>query len=177
MFDAKQVDVDSRVDERCWCVAHNSIHRFRHGSGFALGERHLDAISRLSSLMISRPVDSSRTSHQDALQRCIEHANNWICKSEKKIDPNSEFTYSDVREMVTKIMGLGFFKNTPFAGLDKYDLGQDRLMGIDKYDLGLDRLMGSEHLEKNEITIGYYSSDFEDDGDPLWDCLSGRGSD
>ncbi|CAH1431190.1 unnamed protein product [Lactuca virosa] len=89
IFDAKQVDVDSRLEERFWCLAHDSIQRFELCWGVALEERHLDAIARLSSLMISRPVDSSLTSHQDALQRCIEHANNWICKSEKKIDPNS----------------------------------------------------------------------------------------
>ncbi|KAL7587092.1 hypothetical protein Lser_V15G36956 [Lactuca serriola] len=163
MFDAKQVDVDSRSEERGWCLLHDYILRSELCCGLELEERHLEAIARLSSLMISRPVDSSHTSHQDALQRCIEHANNWICKSEKKIDPNSEFTYADVREMVTKIMGLGYFKNTPF--------------GPHKYQLVPDHLMYSGHREKKENTIGYYNSDFEDDGYSSWDCLSGLGSD
>lgn len=30
--------------------------------------------------------------------------------------------------MVTKIMGLGYFKNTPFPGTSKYQLVPDHLM-------------------------------------------------
>jgi hypothetical protein len=46
-----------------------------------LGERIEDLIATLNRLLISRSVDSS-LSHQNALQRCIEHAELWLANAD-----------------------------------------------------------------------------------------------
>lgn len=107
-------------DERHWIFRHGMVHPVYRDT---LGVDELDAIELLSSLMISRPEDGSLLSHEDALQRCIEHANHWICKSDKLIDPDRGFTYADVREWLTMVMSMGYFKSTPSSGTKRYEIG------------------------------------------------------
>ncbi|KAL8230055.1 hypothetical protein R6Q57_014955 [Mikania cordata] len=115
MFDVKsQSDFNSimltRSHERNCCLTYDYV--TDDDAAVMLGESDLDLISMMSSLLISRPVDSS-FSHQNALQRCIEHAKLWLAKSEQSIDPNSTVTYAALREKLTKIIGSDFFKITP----------------------------------------------------------------
>ncbi|KAI3733595.1 hypothetical protein L6452_13039 [Arctium lappa] len=115
MFDVKsQSDFNSimltRTHERNCCLTYDYV--TDDDAAVVLGERDLDLISMMGSLLISRPVDSS-LSHQNALQRCIEHAKLWLSKSEQQIDSNSNVTYAALREKLTKIMGSEFFKITP----------------------------------------------------------------
>ncbi|KAJ9554248.1 hypothetical protein OSB04_018293 [Centaurea solstitialis] len=115
MFDVKsQSDFNSvmltRTHERNCCLTYDYV--TDDDAAVMLGERDLDLISSMGSLLISRPVDSS-LSHQNALRRCIEHAKLWLSKSEQTIDSNSDVTYAALREKLTKIMGSDFFKISP----------------------------------------------------------------
>lgn len=94
MFDVKsQSDFSSimltKTHERNCCLTYDYV--TDDAAAVMLGERDLDLISMMGSLLISRPVDSS-LSHQDALQRCVEHAKLWLSKSEQHIDSNSNVT-------------------------------------------------------------------------------------
>lgn len=94
MFEVKsQNDFNSimltRSHERNCCLTYDYV--TDDDAAVMLGERDLDLISMMGSLLISRPVDSS-LSHQDALQRCVEHAKLWLSKSEQHIDSNSNVT-------------------------------------------------------------------------------------
>ncbi|KAK1413768.1 hypothetical protein QVD17_35549 [Tagetes erecta] len=115
MFDVKsQSDFNSimltKTHERNCCLTYDYV--TDDDAAVMLGESDLDLISMMSSLLISRPVDSS-FSHSDALQRCIEHAKLWLEKSEQPIDSNSTVTYASLREKLTKIVGSEFSKITP----------------------------------------------------------------
>lgn len=77
-----------------------------------LKERDLDLIATLSSLLISRPADSS-LSHKDALQKCVHHAQRWIANSDEPIEPDSSVTYASLRERLNKIMVSDYFTTTP----------------------------------------------------------------
>ncbi|KAI3779253.1 hypothetical protein L2E82_08883 [Cichorium intybus] len=115
MFDVKsQNEFNSimltRTIERNCCLAYDYV--TDDDAAVILGERDLDLISMMGSLLISRSVDSS-ISHQHALQRCIDHAKLWLSKSEQQIDSNSNVTYADLREKLTKIMASDYFKITP----------------------------------------------------------------
>ncbi|KAI3731496.1 hypothetical protein L1987_62684 [Smallanthus sonchifolius] len=115
MFDVKsQSDFNSimfaRTHERNCCLTYDYV--TDDDAAVMLGECDLDLISKMSSLLISRPVDS-RISHENALQRCIENAKLWLAKSELPIDSNSSVTYAALREKLTKIIGSDFFKITP----------------------------------------------------------------
>ncbi|KAJ9563746.1 hypothetical protein OSB04_008906 [Centaurea solstitialis] len=115
MFDVKsQSDFNSimltRTHERNCCLTYDYV--TDDEAAVMLGEGDLDLISSMGALMISRPVDSS-LSHQNALQRCIEHAKLWLAKSEQPIDSSSVVTYAALREKLAKIIGSDYFKITP----------------------------------------------------------------
>ncbi|KAK9050980.1 hypothetical protein SSX86_027605 [Deinandra increscens subsp. villosa] len=115
MFDVKsRSDFDSimltRTHERNCCLTYDYV--TDDDAAVMLGDSDLDLISMMSSLLISRPVDSS-FSHQNALQRCIEHAKLWISKSEQPIDSNSSVTYAGLREKLAKIISSDYYKITP----------------------------------------------------------------
>ncbi|KAI3496613.1 hypothetical protein L1887_38982 [Cichorium endivia] len=92
----------TRKNNRDCCLAYDRVADF-------LEERDLDLIAKMSSLLISGSLTPT-TSHQQVLQRCIDHAKLWLSKSEQRIDSNSDVTYADVREKLTKIMASDYFK-------------------------------------------------------------------
>ncbi|KAJ0634395.1 hypothetical protein HanLR1_Chr17g0687651 [Helianthus annuus] len=120
MFDVKsQSDFNSimltKTHERNCCLTYDYV--TDDDNAVMLGESDLDLISKMCSLLVSRPVDSS-FSHQNALQRCVEHAKLWVAKSEERIDSNSTVTCmmicdASLREKLTKIIGSDYFKITP----------------------------------------------------------------
>ncbi|KAI7726816.1 hypothetical protein M8C21_019513, partial [Ambrosia artemisiifolia] len=115
MFDVKsQSDYNSvmltRTHERNCCLAYDYVSDDE--AVVMLGESDLDMISMMSSLLISRPVDSS-LSHENAVQRCIERAKLWVEKSEQAIDSNTSVTYAALREKLEKILGSEFYRITP----------------------------------------------------------------
>lgn len=94
MFDVKsRSDFDSimltRTHERNCCLTYDYV--TDDDANVMLGETDLDLISSMGSLLISRPVNSS-FSHQNALQRCVEHAKLWLANSDQPIDSNSNVT-------------------------------------------------------------------------------------
>ncbi|KAI3708979.1 hypothetical protein L2E82_38622 [Cichorium intybus] len=108
LFDVKSVSelesiMRTRKNERDCCLAYDRV------AADFLEERDLDLIAMMSSLLISGFL-APTTSHQQALQRCIDHAKLWLSKSEQRIDSNSDVTYADVREKLTKIMASDYFK-------------------------------------------------------------------
>ncbi|KAA8533027.1 hypothetical protein F0562_032856 [Nyssa sinensis] len=115
MFDVKsQSDFTStmltRTHERGCCLTYDYV--TDDDATDLLGERDLDLISMLGSLLISRPVDSS-LSHKNALQRCIEHAKLWLTNSDQPIDSDSNVTYAGLRARLNKIMASDYFTTTP----------------------------------------------------------------
>lgn len=115
MFDVQsQSDFNSimltRTHERNCCLTYDYV--TDDAAAVMLEERDLDMISMMSSLLISRPIDSSFP-HQNALKRCIQHAKLWLAKSDQPIDSNSDVTYAALREKLAKIIGSDFFRITP----------------------------------------------------------------
>lgn len=76
----------TRNHERGCCLTYDTV---TDDATDPLGDRDLDSISKLWTLMVSRPVDSS-LSHKDALERCIEHAKLWLANSEQPIESNCD---------------------------------------------------------------------------------------
>jgi len=74
----------TRTHERSCCLSYDYV---TDDATDLLGDRDLDSISQLWSLMVSRPVDSS-LSHKNALERCVEHAKLWLANSEQPIESN-----------------------------------------------------------------------------------------
>ncbi|XP_041010842.1 uncharacterized protein LOC121254760 [Juglans microcarpa x Juglans regia] len=114
LFDVKSqsdftATILTRTHERGCCLTYDYV---TDDATDLLGERDLNSLSALGGLLISRPVDSG-LSHKNALQRCIEHAKLWLANSDQPIEPNSNLTYSDLRERLNKIMASDYFTTTP----------------------------------------------------------------
>lgn len=93
MFDVKsEVDftrsVLTKTHERNCCLSYDYV---SDDESELLAERDLDLISKVGSLLVSRPVDTS-LSHKNALEKCVERAKLWIESSEEPIDGESNVT-------------------------------------------------------------------------------------
>ncbi|XP_047319880.1 uncharacterized protein LOC124923924 [Impatiens glandulifera] len=115
MFDVKsQNDFTSmmftQMHERGSCLTYDYV--TDDESADLLVEKDLDLISKLSGLLISRPVDSS-LSHKNALQHCVEHAKLWLANSDQPIDSFPSITYAGLRAKLNKIMASDYFTTTP----------------------------------------------------------------
>ncbi|CAN8304293.1 unnamed protein product [Cochlearia groenlandica] len=99
----------TRSHERGCCLTYDYV---TEEAKDLLGDCDLDSISKLWSLMVSRPVDSS-LSHKNALERCVEHAKLWLANSDKPIESNCNVSYALLREKLKKIMGSDYFTATP----------------------------------------------------------------
>lgn len=80
----------TRTHERSCCLTYDYV-TDDDSAGEPLKEWDLDLISSLGGLLISRQANSS-LSHQNALEKCVEHAKLWLENSEQPIDPNSGIT-------------------------------------------------------------------------------------
>ncbi|KAI4328369.1 hypothetical protein L6164_020727 [Bauhinia variegata] len=114
LFDVKsQNDFTStiltRTHERGCCLTYDYV---TDDATDLLSEKDLDSISLLGGLLISRPADSS-LSHKNTLQRCIEHAKLWLANADQPIEPNTNFTYANLRERLNKIMSSEYFITSP----------------------------------------------------------------
>ncbi|KAL2904313.1 Antiviral helicase SKI2 [Bienertia sinuspersici] len=99
----------TRTHERGCCLTYDYV---TDDATDLLVERDLDLISALQGLMISRPVNSP-VSHQNALERCIQHAKLWLENSDQPIDLQSNITYAGLKEKLNKIMASDYFTATP----------------------------------------------------------------
>ncbi|EOA40534.1 hypothetical protein CARUB_v10009264mg [Capsella rubella] len=99
----------TRTHERGCCLSYDYV---ADDATDLLGDRDLDSISQLWSLMVSRPMDSS-LSHKNALERCVEHAKQWLANSEQPIESNCNISYAALREKLKKIMASDYFTTTP----------------------------------------------------------------
>lgn len=99
----------TRTHERGCCLTYDYV---TDDATDLLGERDLDLISALQGMMISRPGNST-LSHQNALEKCVEHAKLWIDKSDQCFDSQSNVTYGALREKLNKIMALDYFTARP----------------------------------------------------------------
>nr|DAD34780.1 TPA_asm: hypothetical protein HUJ06_005420 [Nelumbo nucifera] len=93
LFDVKpQSDFTStmltRTHERGCCLTYDYV---TDDATDLLGEKDLDMISMLGSLVISRPVHSI-FSHKNALRSCVQHAKLWLSNSEQPIEPGATVT-------------------------------------------------------------------------------------
>lgn len=71
----------TRVHERSSCLSYDFV---TDDSTSPLIEADLDALSLFGSMLTSRPPNET-LSHRDALQRCIEHAREWLQNSDRVI--------------------------------------------------------------------------------------------
>lgn len=105
LFDVKsQSDFTStmltRTHERGCCLTYDYV---TDDATDLLGEKDLDLISKLGGLLISRPVDSS-LSHRNALHRCLEHAKQWLAKSDQPIEPNVNITCKNPFSLISAVL-------------------------------------------------------------------------
>ena len=77
----------TRTHERGCCLVYDTV--TDESTADLLCDKDLDLISRLWSMMVSRPADSS-LSHKNALERCVEHAKLWLANSDQPIASNCE---------------------------------------------------------------------------------------
>ncbi|KAG1368810.1 hypothetical protein COCNU_14G012780 [Cocos nucifera] len=99
----------TRTHERDCCLTYDYV---TDDATDLLGERDLDAISALGSLVTSRPAYSG-VSHRNALQGCVQHAKLWLQKSDQPINSGVSVTYAGLREKLNKIMASDYFTTTP----------------------------------------------------------------
>ncbi|XP_043725017.1 uncharacterized protein LOC122671703 isoform X2 [Telopea speciosissima] len=114
LFDVKlQSDFTStmltRTHERGCCLTYDYV---TDEATDLLGERDLDLISMLGSLVISRPLHSG-LSHKNALRSCVEHAKRWLANSDQPIEAGAAITYAGLRERLNKILASDYFTTTP----------------------------------------------------------------
>ncbi|XP_010272217.1 PREDICTED: uncharacterized protein LOC104608055 isoform X2 [Nelumbo nucifera] len=114
LFDVKpQSDFTStmltRTHERGCCLTYDYV---TDDATDLLGERDLDMISMLGSLLISRPVHSI-LSHKNALRSCVQHAKLWLSNSDQPIEPGAAVTYTGLRERLNRILASDYFTTTP----------------------------------------------------------------
>ncbi|XP_010933750.3 uncharacterized protein [Elaeis guineensis] len=99
----------TRTHERDCCLTYDYV---TDDATDLLGERDLDTISALGSLVISRPAYSG-VSHKNALQECLQRARLWLQKSDQPIHPGASLTYAGLRDKLDKIMASDYFTATP----------------------------------------------------------------
>ncbi|XP_008807866.2 uncharacterized protein LOC103720099 isoform X2 [Phoenix dactylifera] len=99
----------TRTHERDCCLTYDYV---TDDATDLLGERDLDTISALGSLVISRPAYSG-VSHKNALQECVQRARLWFQKSNQPIHPGASVTYAGLKEKLNKIMASDYFTATP----------------------------------------------------------------
>ncbi|CAN8291650.1 unnamed protein product [Cochlearia groenlandica] len=101
----------TRTHERGCCLTYDYV---TDDATDLLGDRDLDSISKLGSLVVSRPADSF-LSHKKALERCVEHAKLWLANSDQPIESNSNnnLSYAALKEKLKKIMASDYFTTSP----------------------------------------------------------------
>lgn len=115
IFDVKsKSDFESvlltRSHERGCCLSYDHVDD--DDVGELLGENDLDLISKVGSLLVSRPVDTG-LSHKDALEKCVEHAKLWLSSSPQPIEKDSNVTYALLKEKLAKIMASPYVTTMP----------------------------------------------------------------
>ncbi|RWW30913.1 hypothetical protein GW17_00004488, partial [Ensete ventricosum] len=99
----------TRTHERGCCLTYDYV---TDDAIELLGERDLDAISALGSLVTSRPVYSG-VSHKNALEACLQHAKHWLSSVDQPILTGTSITYAELREKLNKILASDYFTTTP----------------------------------------------------------------
>lgn len=93
MFDVRSESdftrtVLTKTHERNCCLSYDYV---SDDESELLAERDLDLISKVGSLLVSRPVDTS-LSHKNALEKCVERAKLWIESSEQTVEGEENVT-------------------------------------------------------------------------------------
>ncbi|KAK6160037.1 hypothetical protein DH2020_003418 [Rehmannia glutinosa] len=101
----------TRMHERNCCLTYDYV-TDDDAAGDPLKEWDLDSIAMIGGLLTSRPVISS-LSHKNSLQKCVEHAKQWLANSEQPIEPNSSITYAGLRQKLNKIMASEYYTTAP----------------------------------------------------------------
>ncbi|KAG0576061.1 hypothetical protein M758_5G051500 [Ceratodon purpureus] len=99
----------TRVHERSSCLSYDFV---TDDTTTPLIEGDLDALSLFGSMLTSRPPNET-LSHRDALQRCIEHAREWLHNSDRVIQLDAHVSYSRLRERLNRILSSEYFTMTP----------------------------------------------------------------
>ncbi|KAL1804386.1 hypothetical protein DCAR_0936033 [Daucus carota subsp. sativus] len=116
LFDVKSLSdferlLLTRSHERGCCLSYDHVTDEDVGNDL-LGEKDLDMISRVGSLVVSRPVETG-LSHKDALEKCVEHAKLWISGADQPIEAGSDVTYALLKEKLVKIMASPYVTTMP----------------------------------------------------------------
>ncbi|WOL19660.1 hypothetical protein Cni_G28462 [Canna indica] len=99
----------TKTHERGCCLTYDYV---TDDATDLLGERDLDEISVLGSLVTSRPVYSG-VSHKNALHECLQQAKLWLQNADQPIHPEASITYAGLREKLNKILASDYFTTTP----------------------------------------------------------------
>ncbi|CAK9199892.1 unnamed protein product [Sphagnum jensenii] len=99
----------TKVHERSSCLSYDFV---TDDATTPLIEGDLDALALFGSMLTSRPPNVT-LSHRDALQRCIEHARDWLLNSDRAIHPDAQISYSRMRERLNRILSSEYFTMTP----------------------------------------------------------------
>nr|XP_043625141.1 keratin, type I cytoskeletal 10 [Erigeron canadensis] len=167
MFDVKSNSEFNRImltrsHERNCCLTYDYV--TDDDAVVMLGEHDLDLISLMGSLVISRPVDST-FSHQNALQRCIQHAKLWLENSDQPIDPNyNNVTYAGLREKLEKIIGSEYVKITPEFKVTAEAAGNYAF----QVPVQVDTLVNHQTEQKEDNATGFERNEtYEDQSSPV----------
>lgn len=161
MFDVRsEVDftrsVLTKTHERNCCLSYDYV---SDDESELLAEKDLDLISKVGSLLVSRPVDTS-LSHKNALEKCVERAKLWIESSEQPIEGESNVTYSLLKEKLAKIMASPYFTTLPemkapvevVAAAGNFGSFQAQVDG--EYQQKDDELANTEGIESSDNQAG-----------------------
>ncbi|CAM6011285.1 unnamed protein product [Sphagnum balticum] len=99
----------TKVHERSSCLSYDFV---TDDATTPLIEGDLDALALFGSMLTSRPPNVT-LSHRDALQRCIEHARDWLLNSDRAIHSDAQISYSRMRERLNRILSSEYFTMTP----------------------------------------------------------------
>ncbi|CAA7395303.1 unnamed protein product [Spirodela intermedia] len=167
LFDVKSQSefasmVFTRTHERESCLTYDYV--TDDSTGFLL-EGDLDLLSKLASLVISRPVHSG-DSHKSALLGCVHRAKLWLGNSDQPIHPESSITYAGLRERLNRILSSDYFTKAP-----EMKAPADVAVAVGKYQVQVSSSAGvppssavadappAHYQEKEETPESFESSD------------------
>ncbi|CAK9279318.1 unnamed protein product [Sphagnum jensenii] len=154
LFDVRsQADAPSlvwtKVHERSSCLSYDFV---TDDATTPLIEGDLDMLSFFGSMLTSRPPNVT-LSHRDALQRCIEHAHNWLLSSDRDIHSDAQISYLHLRERLNRILSSEYFTMTP----ELQTVSQQTAAAAAAAATAAGQYLTSKELDHNDGAAAYYA--------------------
>ncbi|CAK9883321.1 unnamed protein product [Sphagnum jensenii] len=154
LFDVRsQADAPSlvwtKVHERSSCLSYDFV---TDDATTPLIEGDLDMLSFFGSMLTSRPPNVT-LSHRDALQRCIEHAHNWLLSLDRDIHSDAQISYLHLRERLNRILSSEYFTMTP----ELQTVSQQTAAAAAAAATAAGQYLTSKELDHNDGPAAYYA--------------------